>query len=587
MVGQASSSTSSTHRWDSRASVKGQASVARSAKQTKSPAWRGAATGRDPNALNGPPHAVAQATHRLLDVYDTCLRDVDECLGVPRDEWAPPLGYDVGETTFRGAPRLWPAEANHPSGYAKGADAPSALNGASFRRETTVSSLMSVTTLRGSRRAEARASRRGARMATVAGEIRRVQAARHVDWVKGEPPKPRGLARATLDRGRLLGVAAAPHSTYRRVLRATGSGAPPKTSRPKRCGSYTVLTNPDAKRPPEDAVADAVVTHVARDRRRYALRLSGAAACSQQLRSSRSPGASAIFDLHTLWRASASENPDPSVIARTQFVTAFRARLSGGPRRAADALYSSLDPRLADRCRVGAATASLLFAHPVWPVDGRDADYSQDERDVLSAVRAAAECYDYDGRGLSSDEISELLDTPCVDREASDRLAALVGSHAVWTSTIEQASRRWCGGRSDESARTRWKMLIFTQVSRTGPPAALAGQALQSPPRARRLGARRPRGAARLRGRAQGAARVAGGARGVQRAVQGRGQRARGHAAGEAREVPLSNTQCLVLTHTQSQRGSSTVTQPRAMSYFKSARVPPSSRNSFAVVAAM
>ena len=144
------------------------------------------------------------------------------------------------------------------------------------------------------------------------------------------------------------------------------------------------------KRPPEDAVADAVVTHVARDRRRYALRLSGAAACSQQLRSSRSPGASAIFDLHTLWRASASENPDPSVIARTQFVTAFRARLSGGPRRAADALYSSLDPRLADRCRVGAATASLLFAHPVWPVDGRDADYSQEERDVLSAVRAAA-----------------------------------------------------------------------------------------------------------------------------------------------------------------------------------------------------
>ena len=429
MVGQASSATAATHRWDSRASVKGQASVARSAKQTKSPAWRGAATGRDPNALTGPPHAVAQATHRLLDVYDTCLRDVDECLGVPRDEWAPPLGYDVGETTFRGAPRLWPAEANHPSGYAKGADAPSALNGASFRRETTVSSLMSVTTLRGSRRAEARASRRGARMATVAGEIRRVQAARHVDWVKGEPPKPRGLARATLDRGRLLGVAAAPHSTYRRVLRATGSGAPPKTSRPKRCGSYTVLTNPDAKRPPEDAVADAVVTHVARDRRRYALRLSGAAACSQQLRSSRSPGASAIFDLHTLWRASASENPDPSVIARTQFVTAFRARLSGGPRRAADALYSSLDPRLADRCRVGAATASLLFAHPVWPVDGRDADYSQEERDVLSAVRAAAECYDYDGRGLSSDEISELLDTPCVDREASDRLAALVGSH--------------------------------------------------------------------------------------------------------------------------------------------------------------
>ena len=248
MVGQASSATASTHRWDSRASVKGQASVARSAKQTKSPAWRGAATGRDPNALTGPPHAVAQATHRLLDVYDTCLRDVDECLGVPRDEWAPPLGYDVGETTFRGAPRLWPSEANHPAGYAKGADAPSALTGASFRRETTVSSLMSVTTLRGSRRAEARASKRGARMATVAGEIRRVQAARHVDWVKGEPPKPRGLARATYDRGRLLGVAAAPHSTYRRVMRATGSGAPSKTSRPKRCGSYTVLTNPDATR---------------------------------------------------------------------------------------------------------------------------------------------------------------------------------------------------------------------------------------------------------------------------------------------------------------------------------------------------
>ena len=90
--------------------------------------------------------------------------------------------------------------------------------------------------------------KRGARMATVAGEIRRVQAARHVDWVKGEPPKPRGLARATYDRGRLLGVAAAPHSTYRRVMRATGSGAPSKTSRPKRCGSYTVLTNPDATR---------------------------------------------------------------------------------------------------------------------------------------------------------------------------------------------------------------------------------------------------------------------------------------------------------------------------------------------------
>ena len=58
---------------------------------------------RDPNDPTGPPHAVAQATHRFLDVYDTCLRDVDECLGVPRDEWAPPLGYDVGETTFRGA----------------------------------------------------------------------------------------------------------------------------------------------------------------------------------------------------------------------------------------------------------------------------------------------------------------------------------------------------------------------------------------------------------------------------------------------------------------------------------------------------
>ena len=39
--------------------------------------------------------------------------------------------------------------------------------------------------------------------------------------------------------------------------------------------------------------------------------------------------------------------------------------------------------------------------------------------------------------------------------------------------------------------------------------------------------------------------------------------------------------------NTRSQRGSSTVTQPRAMSYFKSARVPPSARNSAAVVAAM
>ena len=59
MVGQASSATAATHRWDSRASVKGQASVARAAKQTKSPAWRGAATGRDPNASNGPPHALS------------------------------------------------------------------------------------------------------------------------------------------------------------------------------------------------------------------------------------------------------------------------------------------------------------------------------------------------------------------------------------------------------------------------------------------------------------------------------------------------------------------------------------------------
>ena len=39
--------------------------------------------------------------------------------------------------------------------------------------------------------------------------------------------------------------------------------------------------------------------------------------------------------------------------------------------------------------------------------------------------------------------------------------------------------------------------------------------------------------------------------------------------------------------NTQSQRGSSTVTQPRAMSYFKSARVPPNARNSAALVAAM
>ena len=434
MVGQSSSATSSTHRWDSKASVKGQTTVTKSDRQGTTP-WRGTG-GRDPNSLGGRPHAVAQTTHRFLDVYDTCLRDVDECLGVPRDEWAPPLGYDTG-TTFRGAPRQWPAEANYPSGYT--GDAPSSLRGASFRRETTVSSeLMSVTTdrgttLRGAKRGGARSQKRGARMATIAGELRRVQASTHVNWVKGEVPRPT-LERSTVDRGRLLGVSSMPLQTgYRRFMSKSGSGAPPKHPKPRRCGGFTVLTKPRERRPElskTDALADVIVAEVARDRRRYALRLSGTAACAQQLRASRRPGASAILDLHLLWRASASENPDPSVLSRAQFAGALKGKLPGGIAKAPDAFFSSLDPRYSDRARVAAASSALLFAHKVWPLDERDAGYAEVERAVLSAVRSSAECYDFDGRGLSSDDISELLDSVCVDRQASDRLAALVGTHA-------------------------------------------------------------------------------------------------------------------------------------------------------------
>ena len=49
---------------------------------------------------------------------------------------------------------------------------------------------------------------------------------------------------------------------------------------------------------------------------------------------------------------------------------------------------------------------------------------------------------------------------------------------------IEQASRRWRGGRRDDSARTRRKILIFTQVVRRGRADA---RALSAPRRADRV----------------------------------------------------------------------------------------------------
>ena len=324
-------------------------------------------------------------------------------------------------------------------------------------RETTVSSLMSVTTLptlagRRSASQRARAWRRSP--ARFAACRRRGTST----GSRANHRRPRcGLARATLDRGpapRRRGGAAQhvpPRDARDGVRRALQDVAPDRN-----CGSPPCSRTPTPKRPPEDAVADAVVTHVARDRRRRALRLSGAAAWLAAAAAARPP-ASAIFDLHTLWPRLRLIGPAPSVIARTQFGPLLGhgcpAARAARPTRS----YSSLDPRLADRCRVGAATASYYSRIPCGPsTAGTPTAQGGTRRPERWSAAAVGIQLERSWKHASSDEISER-------------------TRPAWTARRRTAARRSRGSH------------------RAGPPAPLAGRALAActlPSLARR-----PRGA--------------------------------------------------------------------------------------------
>lgn len=119
MVGHASSASTRAHRWDAKGSVAGtvHAPPRSPGGPKRRPPWKGAGDGfADPNARTAgkAAHATDGSGFRFLDVYEATLRDVDEMMGVPVDEWSPALGASPDALTYRGAPRYWPGEATSP-----------------------------------------------------------------------------------------------------------------------------------------------------------------------------------------------------------------------------------------------------------------------------------------------------------------------------------------------------------------------------------------------------------------------------------------------------------------------------------------
>ena len=489
MVGFGSTAGNRSHRWDAKFSVAGTRSSMEKAGEPR--VWRGAGAFRDPNKRDGvAAHNVAGGTTRLIDVYEAPLRRVDELLGVRVDEFTPKLGYTHGSsghrptgddaTTFRTAPRLWPESATFVSGYERSYDPgasgrrAAASGGASFARETTADAVLArppselehlARRVRGARRAEERVERHASRMAAAALDARRQQVLRHADWLQGSEARrsararradhPAKVPRAAVERATLLRRAAtadaAPSgpTAFRRHVYRAGSGAAPSVLRgrggakpPRRCGSFLVLTQPsfvDAHAAPTnaltaapDAVADAIADLGARERKRYGIRAEIVAKSLVTLASgeNRAPGHSRILELAELLRATAGENPDPSVLSRAQFVVAYLGALRGFSARDAHVFFSSLDPRGVDRVRCGAVAAALMAAHrsgaSSLTLDPRDRVASKTARHVCPLLRSIAEAYDPEHDGVQPAEVRELLCACAVSRDDAARVEALV-----------------------------------------------------------------------------------------------------------------------------------------------------------------
>ncbi|KAH8073572.1 ATPase [Aureococcus anophagefferens] len=459
MVGFGSTAGNRSHRWDAKFSVAGTRSSMEKAGEPR--VWRGAGAFRDPNKRDGvAAHNVAGGTTRLIDVYEAPLRRVDELLGVRVDEFTPKLGY---------TPRL---SATFVSGYEKSYDPgasgrrAAASGGASFARETTADAVLArppselehlARRVRGARRAEERVERRASRMAAAALDKRREQVLR-----RGLAPglqarrsararradHPAKVPRAAVERATLLRRAAtadaAPSgpAAFRRVPAGSARRGAARPRRREAAEALRVLPRADAAvvRRRARGADERARGRAGRRRRaiadlgaraRYGIRAEIVAKSLVTLASgeNRAPGHGRILELAELLRATAGENPDPSVLSRAQFVVAYLGALRGFSARDAHVFFSSLDPG-ASTARCGASPRGAHGAHrsgaSSLTLDPRDRVASKTARHVCPLLRSIAEAYDPEHDGVQPAEVRELLCACAVSRDDAARVEALV-----------------------------------------------------------------------------------------------------------------------------------------------------------------
>ena len=210
---------------------------------------------------------------------------------------------------------------------------------------------------------------------------------------------PIDLARGSmLSRSASLEAASGGLRSFRAV-----SARPTKTP-PRRCGNFLVLT------PPQRGSLSArgkqlmpfVTEQAHRAFLRYEIRCDAVAAVSVLLsldlrNRNRGPGHGRILELAGHLRATAAENPDPSVLSRTQFLKIATAVIAGLEKHTANALFSSFDTRHLDRVRVGPMATALMAGH-------RSEATTMDH-----LLRNALEAYDPENKGIQHDELNELL----------------------------------------------------------------------------------------------------------------------------------------------------------------------------------
>eukprot|EP00638_Chattonella_subsalsa_P012764 CAMPEP_0117779900 /NCGR_PEP_ID=MMETSP0948-20121206/1901_1 /TAXON_ID=44440 /ORGANISM="Chattonella subsalsa, Strain CCMP2191" /LENGTH=394 /DNA_ID=CAMNT_0005607579 /DNA_START=337 /DNA_END=1521 /DNA_ORIENTATION=+ len=227
---------------------------------------------------------------------------------------------------------------------------------------------------RGTKNIELRAQDRAARLESQALATRRRQAKDHADWLitgtlKLNTKKQGPVVTYADEQAAHYGLVTGPSNPWRHQMSNPTNMNKVRKRRVRAVGGMACVTDQAPKvhhDPNDEKVFAEVIAGVERELNlRYRILWEEMAEVLWHLhkREFSLPGDQTIDLLNEAMVNTASENPDPRLLSRQQFLEITRQKLPGCPERSLSRIYSGLDPRRTDRVQFARFSALLVAGY--------------------------------------------------------------------------------------------------------------------------------------------------------------------------------------------------------------------------------